>query len=214
MSLFNLFSKKSTNPYKNGALNKIYSLLFCDNIELYKADTNTTEYPWNILFLEPANLGKLVEIAENKSLESRQRIIAYNLLLANKSPVTSKELLGIIVEVALASGLDTLAAFSDGTARYINHSEKLIVWEARTAESDKLINQLFSDSANVISKIGPWDKERKPFPTKGTARMTFLVSDGLYFGEAPFAVLQNDEMGRSVINSAFDLLCFLTSQEQ
>jgi hypothetical protein len=108
--------------------------------------------------------------------------------------------------------LNVLAAFSDGTARYLNHSEKLLVWETKTDQSNILIGNLFNNSINVINKIGPWDKERKPFPTQGMIRLTFLVSNGLYFGEGRFDVLQKDTMGGPVINCATELMSYLTQQ--
>jgi hypothetical protein len=38
--------------------------------------------------------------------------------------------------------------------------------------------------------MGHWDKERLQFTGKGMARLTFLVSNGLYFGEGRFNTLQ------------------------
>lgn len=210
MGLFNLFSKKAAKPYKNDGINKIYDLLFCDNLDLYKSETKADGYPWDVLFAKNLELDKLKEVASNKVLESRQRILAYNLLSSNNSSSDNKELLGVIVEVALPHGLDVLAAFSDGTARYLNHSEKVLIWETQTAQSTTLIEELLSYSMNVVNQIGPWDKERKPFPSNGMIRITFLVSDGLYFGEGSFKVLQNDPLAGPVINSAALLMAYLT----
>ena len=58
----------------------------------------------------------------------------------------------------------------------------------------------------VVNKIGPWDKQRLPPPKAGNVRMTFLVSDGLYFGEGPFAVLQQDSLAGPVLSKATQLL--------
>lgn len=40
-----------------------------------------------------------------------------------------KELLAVIIEVGLENGLDVLASYANGTARYINQSGKMIIWE-------------------------------------------------------------------------------------
>jgi hypothetical protein len=213
MGLFNLFSKKSVQlpkPYKNDAFNKIYNLLFCDTIDLYKSGAPTTDYPWNILLSDRPDINELKKITADKSLEARQKMLACNLLAAKGSPVNRKELLGVIIEVALPQGLDTLAAFSEGTARYINHTENLIVWEKPTEASGILIANLFSDSTNVINQTGPWNQARKPFPAMGMCRMTFLVTDGLYFGEGRFEDLRRDPMGGPVIHSATLLMTYLT----
>ena len=159
-------------------------------------------------------VNKLKEVAENRALDARYRIIAYNTLRSCGVAIDVKELLGVIVEVALPGGLDVLAAYKDGTARYINHVENMVVWETKTEDSDKLIDQLFTDSTNVIKAIGPWDKERRDFPTSTMVRLTFLVSDGLYFGEGKFDVMQKDPMAGPVIHSATKLLTFLTIKMQ
>jgi hypothetical protein len=209
MGLFDLFSQKPPQPYKKEEINKIYDLLFCDNLELYRKESKAAVYPWDILLAKRPDIERLQGMVTDKTIEARIRILAYRLLSANGAPSNKKELLGVIVEVALPGGLDVVAAYSDGRARYINHSQKLIVWENETEQSRELIRQLFSNSIKVVSKIGPWDKERRPAPEKGMARLTFLVADGLYFGEGPFDVLEKDPMGGPVIQSALQLMTYL-----
>jgi hypothetical protein len=211
MGLFGLFGKQSTQPYKNEGINQIYELLFCDNLEKYKsANENPSVHPWNVLFEESsdAQLNKL--ITDNKT-ESRVKILAYHKL---KQKTDKKDLLGVIIEVSQPEGLDVLAAYSDGSARYINYSEKMIVWETATEESEQLIKKLFESSKNVVSQIGPWEDQRLKFPKKGNARLTFLVSDQLYFGEAPMNVLSTDPMGGSVLNDGAMLMQYLIGQTE
>ncbi|MBC7570663.1 MAG: hypothetical protein H7319_13130 [Spirosoma sp.] len=201
----------SEQPYSDAGLNHVYNLLFCDNIDLYKSDTQSSAYPWDCLLADAPDYTQVKIVAADQTLEARQRLLAYHLLAAN-APIQHKELLVVIIEVALPDGLDVLAAFSDGTARYINQSEKLLVWETKTTESSQLIGQLFMNSGQVLKHIGRCEGERRPFPTAGTARLTFLVSDGLYFGEGPFETLYADPMGGPVINSAIQLMTYLTQQ--
>jgi hypothetical protein len=214
MGIFDLFSKKqsakSDRPYRNEGLNKIYDLLFCDNIDLY---TPQDVYPWDVLFTRPADIERLQAVANDRNLETRARVLAFHLLRTAKISVPAKELFGVIIEVSLRGGLDVLAAFSDGTARYINHAEKVLVWETRTEESQALIGDLFNQSVNVVNRLGPWDLERRPFPGREMIRLSFLVSDGLYFGEGPFADMERDPMGGPVVQAATRLMAFLTSQK-
>jgi len=208
MPLFNLFKKKNTGPYNNPDLNKIYDLLFCDNLALYKTAPQPL-HPWDIILADHPDIDKLKQVVADKTLETRSRILAYRLLPA--AEIKTKELLATIVEVDLPQGLDVLAAFNDGTARYINHAEKLLVWENRTPESDGLISLLLNRSAEIVTRIGPWEKPRRPYPQNGYIRLTFLVSDGLYFGEGPPDALQNDPMAASVLNAATSLMSYLTT---
>jgi hypothetical protein len=199
-------------PYASDDLNRIYNLLFCDDPAMYKtAGSNAETVPWPVLL--NTNTTDLHKLLNDKNAESRVRLLASRQLLALGQPV-SKELLGVIVEVGLDEGTDTLAAYKDGTARYINHSGKMILWETATAESGTIIRQLFSDSENVVAQIGVWAEPRLPAPAAGDIRLNFLVTDGLYFGQGPFEVLQNDAMGGPVIQSALALLQYLTTFQQ
>lgn len=199
-------------PYSNEGINKIYDLLFCDDLGLYLADgqVNLSEtYPWRELSQPETSDDDLQRVVEDSALEARQRILAANILNERGSVRAGKRVFAVIVEVARDEGLDVVAAYNDGTARYINFSEKLIVWDARTDESDALIGELFSAARALVEQIGPWDRSRLPPPKAGNARISFLVSDGLYFGEAGFEVLARDQMGGAVIHHAAKLMAFL-----
>jgi len=211
MGLFGIFGKQSTEPYKNEGINQIYELLFCDNLEKYKsANEKSSIHPWNVLFAESSD-EQLSELINDDDTESRVKVLAYHKLKQKKD---KKDLLGVIIEVSQPEGLDVLAAYSDGTARYINYSEKMIVWDTKTEESERLIKKLFESSQNVVSQIGPWEEARLKFPKKGNARLSFLVSDQLYFGEAPMNVLSTDPMGESVLNDGAMLMQYLISQTE
>jgi hypothetical protein len=215
MSIFNFFKKsaKANGPYNDEVTNKVYELLFCDNTELYRPEHQPLTYPDDVLFSGKQDVEQIKKVANDKSLPARIRLLAYKAIQNSGNRVDNRELLGTVIEVALPEGLDVLAAYSDGTARYVNQSGKLLVWEDFNEESNKLIEDLLANSINVVSKIGPWDKARRPFPQKGFTRLSFLVSDGLYFGEGPFDVLTKDEMAAPVIASAYSLMNYLISKQ-
>jgi hypothetical protein len=184
------------HPYKNDAINKIYDLLFCDQPELYATDAESSDEA-------------LQQMASDNTVEARQRAVAAHILKQRGKPDTSKQLFGVIVEVGMDEGLDVLAAYADRTARYINYSEKLIIWETRTSASDELIDDLLAAATSLVEQIGPWDGERLPPPVVGNARVSMLVSDGLYFGEGPFEALAGDGLGGPVLKGAAKLMGFL-----
>jgi hypothetical protein len=218
MGLFS-FLKSATaqrppaGPYKDAATNLIYNLLFCDNLNLYQTNTKAPlVYPYDVLFAEKSAPAALLNIAASHAAVTRTRILAYNRLRSIGHKPDKKELLGVIVEVGLDEGLDVVASYRDGTARYINYTGKLVVWETTTAASEKLTKELFSQSEPILSKIGPWNEPRRPHPAKGNVRITFLVSDGLYFGEGPIDVMFNDQMAGPALSAAGGLMKFLTEQ--
>jgi hypothetical protein len=194
-------------PYKEDSVNFMYNLLFCDDASLFKKVNDEKSAYWeDVLFLKP-NEKSVRVLAENIEEESRVRILAYNWLRENKSTITKGILLGVIIEVPLEGGLDTLAAYSDGRVRYINQAGKLVVVElGGSAEIENLAKELVGVSISVVKKIGPWEHGRLPPPVKGNIRMTFLASDGLYFGEGPRAIMQKDPTAAPVINKAVQLL--------
>ncbi|MCX6319421.1 MAG: hypothetical protein NTW29_19245 [Bacteroidetes bacterium] len=199
-------------PYSNPALNTIYHQLFCDEWALYKTDPATpAEFPWSVLLSDTEDQDALTSLANDSSNPSRVRLLAARRLAAAGKPISGNELLGVIIEVGMDTGLDTLAAFKDGSARYINHAEKIIIWDSGTRESNAIIEDLIQVSKSVVAQIGPWTDARLPAPGPGTLRLNFLVTDGLYFGEGPFNVLQQDAMGGPVIQAALALLQYLTS---
>ncbi len=212
MGLFDIF-KKSKKPFKNDGINLFYELLFCDNLDNYKNNNQKPDsYPWDILFAETTNIPELQKIISDRNAETRTKILAYNKLRTSGLNTDEKELLAVIIEVGLPQGLDVLASFKDGSARYINQTEKILVWETTDEKSNSLTSRLFTESANVIKQIGPWLEPRRPHPAKGNVRITFLVSDGLYFGEGPMNVLFNDPLASPALTAATDLMKYLTEK--
>jgi hypothetical protein len=200
-------SRAPQAPYKDDSTILIYELLFCDRPELFQQNhTGVMVPPWSILFAEKPDLDAVASIASDGSQESRVRMLAFNLLRKSHRDVKVKELLGTIIEVGLPEGLDTLAVFADGGARYINHSGKMVIAEGTPNGFDSEITQVITASQPIVAAIGPWDKERLPPPPNGTIRMTFLVSDGLYFGQGPMDMMQREQMAAPLINAATALL--------
>lgn len=194
-------------PYAESHVNFLYNLLFCDDLTLFKNQNSTKhEGLWATLLAEKLDKVALHKIAEDENNEGRVRAIAYNRLRAAGDKVPSKKLLGVIVEVPLQQGLDVLAAFSEGGVRYLNQSGKVAIFEGQGNPVEGLAKELVSASQPVINQIGPWEKQRLPPPKAGNVRMTFLVSDGLYFGEGPFGILQQDRMAGPVLSKATQLL--------
>lgn len=224
MGLFGFFKKSSAqkqtaqisadNPYKDSTTNLIYNLLFCDNPDLYKANAQPPySYPFDILFSETSSATDLQKIIDDPSADPRIKVLAYHRQHASGHQSNKKELLAVIVEVGLDEGLDVLASFDNGTARYINQTGKIVVWETTTdKKANELTRDLFSKSQQIVNQIGPWDQPRRPHPTRGNTRITFLVSDELYFGEAPTDVLFSDQLASPALAAATQLMQYVTEK--
>ncbi|HQW03092.1 MAG TPA: hypothetical protein PLR30_11480, partial [Saprospiraceae bacterium] len=168
-------SSVPSKPYADDATNSIYELLFCDDINFYKPDASALlAYPWNILFDPEPEQVDLEKIVFDDQMESRIKLLAYDAMRRHGLPIEEKELLGVIVEVGLDEGLDILASYQDGTARYINYTGKMILWDAPDKVSAEITAQIFRDSLNIVHRIGPWTNPRRPHPATGTVRISFL----------------------------------------
>lgn len=198
-------------PYTESHTNFLYNLLFCDELDLFKdPDGEPATGALGAVMVDEPDKASLSAIANDENIEGRVRALAFNRLRALGETVTPKKLLGVVVEVPLAQGLDVLAAFSDGGTRYLNQSGKVVVSEGTDHPIAHTAKALVVASQSIVDKIGPWEEQRLPPPKTGNVRITFLVSDGLYFGEGAFSVLRNDAMAGPILAKATALLALVT----
>jgi hypothetical protein len=113
-------TKLDSGPFAGGAAEGLYDPLFADDPDRFA--------PAGVR-LDPA-LGERSDrvsiraLADDSSAESRTRILAYRRLDA-LDPAERQErppFLGVVGEIGLDEGLDVLAAYVDGSVRYLNHS--------------------------------------------------------------------------------------------
>jgi len=135
--------------------------------------------------------------------ESRQYLQAWHALrqlgAEPQSEPDPTRVLGVVLEVHLEAGLDTLAGYADGTARYINHGGKLVVLEAPDPSFTGPIGALVQAGQRVANVIGPSQEARGAPPPKGNVRINLLTAFGRHFGEGPLDALSADALGGPVI---------------
>jgi hypothetical protein len=142
-------------------------------------------------------------------LESRHYLQAWHFLRqlgVQPNASVAKDVLGVVVEVALREGLDILAAYADGTARYVNHSGSAVVWDGPDNSLLQQIESVLGAGEVVVDRIGPWKEQRPPAPPTGQARVSVLTPSGLHFGQAQFGVIAGDPLGGMVISKATELV--------
>ncbi|MEO6819003.1 MAG: hypothetical protein ABI204_04710 [Ginsengibacter sp.] len=202
-----------------GSTISTYDMLFGDLPLSYWASVDSNEVPWN-LFKEvkkyidsddkAAAVNTLNEIINIPGLESRQYLQAYHFLNElHGSANMDTNIFGVVLEINMPQGNDTLAAYADHSARYYNYSGKSIIWEHPDNSLDNLIDGIFEQSKNVVAQIGPWKNVRPLPPTNNKARINFLASNGLHFGEASQQALFSDPMAGKLMHSMLDLMTAL-----
>lgn len=159
----------------------------------------------------------LNQILEMRDLESRHYLQAWHFLkqMGQQPPDDeAKRLYGVVVEVGLDDGLDILAAYVDGTARYFNYSGAAIIWERPDASLDAPLETLMKLAQRVVNEIGSWDGDRPPVPAAGDVRINFLVPAGLHFGQGKFEDLARDSRGGPLIAAATELMQALIARSE
>jgi hypothetical protein len=195
------------HPYGKAEVDFIYNALFCDEPALLKGKGKTKPpEPLAAVLSKDTSAVELRRLADDDRVETRVRALAYNQLRTRNETVPQRKLLGVIVEVPQPRGLDVLAAYVDGRMRYINQTGKMSLIETPTKAMDAPRGQLLKASAAAIERIAPSEKPRLPPPKPGNLRLTFLVSDGLYFGEGPRGAISRDDVNGPVVVAATELL--------
>jgi hypothetical protein len=159
-------------------------------------------------------IDRLQAIASMPGLESRHYVQAWHVLrdLGVRPPAEiAKRVYGVVVEVSLQDGLDVLAAYADGSARYVNWSGACVVWEAPDARFQADIDAVLRAGAVIAQRIGPWDGTRRGPPPTGHIRLNLLTPSGLHFGEGPMDALARDALAGPLVAAATALMRGLTA---
>jgi hypothetical protein len=149
-------------------------------------------------------------IASTENLESRQVLQAWHFLRqADEHPTAdqAKLALGVIAEVPVRDGHDLLAAYRDGSARYLNFSGRALIWEDRSAtDIAALISDWLAIGQVIADAIGPWDQPGLPPLPEGQARIMVLTPSGPHFGQGESSALFADPRAAAFLNAATKLM--------
>jgi hypothetical protein len=122
---------------------------------------------------------------------------------------TATDVRGVVVDVALDQGVDTVAGFADGTARYLNHSGAAVIWEAPDRDVEARVEALLTAAAPILRAAAPIDGAVPAVPRSGHAQVAVLTTDAIHTGTGPFEGLARDPLGGPVIRAAFELMTLL-----
>lgn len=151
-------------------------------------------------------------ILETPSLESRVYLQAWHALreLREEPPAeTTREVKGMVIDVGLEMGLDTLAAYSDGSARYINQSGKVIIWDSSDPEIGRRIEELLEVAAEIVKHTGPHTGERYAPPSEGGVLLSILTFGGVHVGGGDLVPMSADALGGPALQRGAMLMAAL-----
>jgi hypothetical protein len=119
-------------------------------------------------------------ILNHANLETRIQLWVWSALreLGQQPEVNvAWEVLGVVVEVPTGGAYDTLAAYQDGSARYLNFSGASIFWDNPDETITKLCQALLRSTASAGSRAKP--RLSLLLPTSGI-QATLLTRSGIY----------------------------------
>lgn len=169
---------------------------------------------------DAAAIAHLEKVAALPGLESRVTLMAWHHLakLGVQPPADiAKKVHGVVLEVWMKEGLDLLAAYADGSARYINYTGNAIIWDAPGSDSaiEASLRALLAAGQAVADRIGPWEGgcNRPPAPPFGLVRLNMLTPSGIHFGQGQYGQLNADPMGAALLGSGVQLMRILTERK-
>jgi hypothetical protein len=152
------------------------------------------------------------QIAAETDIEARNVLQAWT-YLRNHGIVPADDVahlvLGVILEVPVHRGVDVLAAYRDGSARYLNYSGKIAIIDTPTDEIASATRALLTTAQALADRIGPWDRPQLPSLARGDARLLMLTPGGFRFGQGSDAQLRRDPMAAPVFDAGARLLALI-----
>lgn len=202
-----------TKPVKNIP---VRDLVFGDLPLEHWAGIDSHEQPWiNFKKAKEADddgedqdaIDVLQQIMDMPGLESRHYLQAAHFLQQLYSvKALNPQLMGVVVEVAIEGGVDLLAVYADHSARYYNYTGSAIILETATDEIRNKIDNILLLGDDLVKQIGAWKYTRPGAPIPGFARINFLTTGGLHFGEAAQAVLFKDPTAGKIMYAMLDMM--------
>lgn len=138
----------------------------------------------------------LLRITTNPNAETRLLLWSWTALRGlglHPKNDEARQIRGVVIQVPIREGADVLAAYADGTARYVNHSGKVIAWDLPDAHIGNIVHTMLGRAKDLDAHA----------PTAvatgfgdGVVRVTVLTFSGNRFAEVPMCSLQGSPINR------------------
>ncbi len=142
-------------------------------------------------------------------VESRHLLQAWHFLRSvgvQPDASIAGEVLGVVVEVTVDDAHDVLAAYADGSVRYLNHAGGSTVIDEAPPEVAQAAASVLVAGQELAGQIGPWTEPQLPDLPVGHTRLTMLTRGGPCFGQGPDDAIGADPLAGSLLAAATGLL--------
>lgn len=116
----------------------------------------------------------------------------------------SSHLKGVVIEFGVANGVDTFAAYSDGSAAWYESSKAKLIEVNLQNEGKDQLDKLFLTVAEVI-KVAQPSVVIPTFPPPGFALISIIGAEGISFGAGASRDMASDALSGPLIRSALEI---------
>lgn len=156
----------------------------------------------------------LVDIAEDVFRDARSRLWAWTALrkLGEKpSKLQGGEVIGFVLIVPTEGSADALAAYADGSVRFVGYAEQLVIRDPAKGEPDAKVTDLIAQAhALVALPPQPRPKDEK-LPPPDKVRMSALTAHGIHTAEVPWSEVEAGGKYEALFVAATKLLEAITA---
>ena len=198
---------------------EVRELLFADQSLATVAGTlSSAQPPWD-LFATAARQVAAGDTSEARTTlhrvlalpdqETRLHLLAWRALRElgeTPSDAEASRVRGVIIEVGLERGVDSLAAYADHSARYLNQGGGVIIWEAHEPSLEATVEALLEAAEGIVHATGLLAGPRPPPPALGQAAISVLTDRGIHSGTGPLSGLSQDRLGGPVMTCGLTLM--------
>lgn len=229
--MFNLFKKKEpkgeqkqANPFLEMRNQFMGSANFN---EWPKSDLDAL--PWSLFVSARKALAEndlvqtekfLCQVTEAPGLESRHYLQAWLFLryfLKVQPPEeVSKKVYGVMVEVCTSTGVMTIAAYTDHSARSLHSSGGGVFWEKPDDSLNDKIDSMINAGERAVASIPLTVVDVVPSPPKQVDHVLICIAtpSGIYHGLGTGEFMSKDQYAGPILSAATDLLKHLEAKRQ
>ncbi|MBI5199976.1 MAG: hypothetical protein HY925_00185 [Elusimicrobia bacterium] len=152
----------------------------------------STRNPWPLLYMARALRAEgrlapaailLRQVGEGPDVETRVRLWAWRALRelrVRPEAGEAREVLGVVFELPLSMGVDTLAAYRDGTARYVNQGGAILHFRGEDPRISRLLLKLLGEAQPLA---GGMPLAPRRVPPRARVRCSLLTREGIRSAE-------------------------------
>ncbi len=149
--------------------------------------------------------------------ESRVQLLTWRSLRAlgeRPAAQVASEVQGVICELHNEAGVGTIAAYTDGSARYLGGKGRITIWDASDSDAhiESLIKGILRSSEFLVRDTRPQETHQSPEPPINHFRVSVLTFGGVHVKEVFGPDINEDHSLAPLLLGSVDILEALSAK--